>query len=80
MFETMLNKIWGDKFTQVTGQQLIDQLSFSERTTVLNLALQTTLGDSIKVLSFDRAGNIIDPASVSDDKVLAIQAKIPQIF
>ena len=24
MFETMFKKIWGEKFTQVTGQQLID--------------------------------------------------------
>lgn len=80
MFETMIRKLWGENFTQVTGQQLVDSLSFAERTTVLNLALQTTLGDNIKVLSFDRFGNIINPAAVSDDKVLAIQVKIPQMY
>jgi len=72
MFETIFRKIWGEKFTQITGQQLIDSLTFGERTTVLNIALQTTLGDSIKILSFDRFGNLVDPTSVSDDKVLAI--------
>lgn len=80
MFETMFRKLWGENLTQVTGQQLIDSLTFAERNTVLNLALQTTLGDSIKVLSFDRFGNMINPVAVSDDKVLAIQVKIPQMY
>jgi hypothetical protein len=57
---------------------LIDGFTFNERTTVLNLALQTTLGDSIKVLSFDRLGNII--AEGANDKSLAVDSRVPQIF
>jgi hypothetical protein len=40
--------------------------------------LQTTLGDSIKVLSFDRLGNII--AEGANDKSLAVDSRVPQIF
>jgi len=59
MFETAYNLLWGPSFTEVTGQELIDVLEFQDRKTVLEIALQVTVGDKIKELTFDKEGNIV---------------------
>lgn len=61
MFETAFQMIWGPRISEVTGQLLVDGMEFNERKQVLEFALQVTVGDTIKELSFDKNGNMIPP-------------------
>ena len=77
MFEKAFSLLWGDTFTQVTGQFLVDVLGQAEKKQLLNLALQVTVGDTVKELSFDARGNMVDPKELQDTVGVT---KIPQMF
>lgn len=65
-FEVLFKLLWGPDLTTVSGMHLINDLSSGDKHTVLQLALQTTLGDKIKELAYDRFGNILDEAKIGD--------------
>ena len=54
MFEVAFKLLWGDMFSHISGQQLIDGIDYQAKQAILDLALQVTVGDKIKVLSYDR--------------------------
>ena len=61
MFETAFNMLYGPRIAEVTGQLLVDGMEFTEKRIIIELALQLTVGDSIKELSFDKLGNLVPP-------------------
>ena len=54
MLEVAFKLLWGDTFSHLSGQQLIDGIDYQAKQAILDLALQVTVGDKIKVLSYDR--------------------------
>jgi hypothetical protein len=65
-FELMYSLIYGEKLSQVTGKDLINELTFAEKHQVLQLSLHATLGDNIKELAYDRFGNIVDDKNIDE--------------
>lgn len=45
----------------------------------MELALQSTLGDKIKELAYDRFGNLLDESKLADAG-LSVHIRVPQLF
>jgi len=78
-FELLYTHLWGPSLTSVTGQHLIDTLSQTDKQQLLTLALETTLGDSIKNLAFDRQGILLNDANIVDPSI-SVHIRVPQVF
>ncbi len=59
MIEESLKLIWSENHVTYTGQHFIDKLNNREKQEIIDIVLQTTLGDKMKYLTFDKTGKVI---------------------
>ena len=76
MLEESLKLLWPVELLEVTGKDFMDKLNSRERSMLLDLELQLTVGDRIKELVYDKHGKVIDSAA-GDELRMAQATRIP---